>query len=153
MEVPQEMSRMMKEWTETQQKLVSDWMETLSSGQSSAPDLWKQALEHWQNAVRSTLDSQGKGMRDWAAQVKQIEGASDEMKQWADQGVEMFSRWSDGQNQLWDHWFEALRSADPTAMASGGVPSGDLVKNWQSAAERMILSQQEWLGKMMRPRG
>jgi hypothetical protein len=151
MDASQEMSRMVKEWTETQQKLVSNWMETLRSGQSSGPDLWMQALEHWQGAVRSTLDSQGKGMRDWAAQVKQIDGASDEMKQWADQGVEMFSRWSDGQNQLWDQWFDTLRSADPAALG-GGAPSNDLVKTWQNAAERMLSSQQEWLGKMTKPR-
>jgi len=152
MDVSHEMSRMAKEWTETQQKLMSDWMETLRSGQSTGPDLWMKALEHWQTAVRSTLDTQGKGLRDWATQVKQIDGAPEEMKQWADQGVELFSRWSEGQTQLWDQWFDTLRSADPANLGAGGTSSSDLAKTWQNAAERMMSNQQEWLNKMTKPR-
>lgn len=146
MNLNEQLQSMVKEWTQMQQNVWSGLLGSIQqTGQSPTPELWQKTIDTWQEAVTKTLDGQHESMRLWAGSFKDLEGAPDQMQQWAKQGQEMVERWSETQNQLWSSWFETLGKTVPATMAGTTATGGpEMLKAWQDSARKAMEGQMEW---------
>ena len=141
-----EMHGLVEGWMESQQKLWDGWVQTVQQmgGGNPMAGAWQQGLERWQEAVERTLDTQRQTIRAWADQVSQVQGAPDELKKWAEDGVALMDQWSDAQQGLWKQWFALMTSAS----SGSGAPAADqmrqLMAGWEQAAGRMQELQRQW---------
>ena len=52
---------LIKKWAETQQKLLTNWLDTVRGyGGAPGPELWTKTVEAWQASVKETLDAQAR---------------------------------------------------------------------------------------------
>ena len=140
-----DMQGIMQQWMDTQRKLWDEWMQHVQ-GAAGGSLPWAQGLTHWKEAVDKTLDTQKQATRAWADKVAQMEGAPEEMKKWASEGVTLVEQWSDAQQGLWDQWFSLMSSAAPHA---GDMPGSDQMRQvmagWEQAASQMQELQRQWV--------
>ncbi len=155
MDPSEQMQQAAAAWSEAQQQLWSQWQSGMRGTGAPGPipgsELWEQAVAHWQTGVTNLLTSQQQALRDWAGQVPTADWAPEDARQWADQGIDMVSRWSAAQAQFWEHWFDALRQGMPVfPTPSGATTQEDMVKGWQEAAESVQSLQRDWLAAWTR---
>src|SRR5205807_2073333 len=101
-------------WAQTQQKLLTNWLDTMQrfSGTAS-PELWTKTVEAWQASVKQTLDAQ-----------------------------EQRLRWIDAERQLWQSWFNIVRDINFKVEPGTGAQAGsNLLQLWQESARKMIETQ------------
>jgi len=140
----QEMPNLIETWMEQQQKLWQSWMQNVqqASGGSSPAQPWTQGLSHWQEAVDQTLETQKKAIRAWADQVAMVEGAPEEMKRWASDGVNVVDQWTDAQHKMWQQWFELMGHTG----GGGEEQATRLMAGWEQMATQMQELQRQWTG-------
>jgi hypothetical protein len=142
-----DMDGLLESWMESQHKLWDGWMQTVQqvSGGNPMAETWQQGLARWREAVDQTLETQKQATRAWAEQVAGVEGAPEELKRWAQEGVTLVDQWSDAQHGLWKQWFDLMSSAAP---AGGAAPAAEqmreLMAGWEQASERMQELQRQW---------
>src|SRR5260370_17135983 len=57
---------LLKTWAESQQKLLTDWLETLRRlGGTPTLELWTKTVDAWQSSVKETLDARAEWTRQW----------------------------------------------------------------------------------------
>src|SRR6266566_1532368 len=120
---------LVKTWGETQQRLLTDWLDTLRRfGGTPTLELWRKTVDTWQTSVKEAL-----------AKAK---GTPEELRELAQEGREQLQRWTEAERELWQGWFNAVREInfrpEPGARAQTG---GDLVQFWQDTANKMINTQ------------
>jgi hypothetical protein len=136
-----DMDGLLENWMESQHKLWDGWMQTVQqvSGGNPMAETWQQGLARWREAVDQTLETQKQATRAWAEQVSGVEGAPEELKRWAQEGVTLVDQWSDAQHGLWKQWFDLMSSAAP---AGGAAPAAEqmreLMAGWEQASERGV---------------
>lgn len=147
-EWPDQIAEFQRNWVQQQQKMLTDWLETLQSAGTAAPDnVWQQAVDVMEQQVNSALETQKRSLISLAENAENIEGAPEAVKQWAQQQEEGIKRWTDVQQQLWQVWFDMLRSGTPVAQTPGEA----MMKNWQDMARRAMSVQEEWLSNWTDP--
>ena len=154
----QDMHNLMQNWMEQQQKMWHDWLQIMqqAAGGGSAAQPWTQGLGRWQEAVEQTLDTQKQAIRAWADQVAGVEGAPEEMKRWASEGVKVMDQWTDAQHKMWQQWFELMGRS-----GSGGGEDQvkQLTSGWEQMASQMQELQRQWasafsgMAEVAKPRG
>jgi hypothetical protein len=142
----------LKTWAETQQTLLSNWLDTVrKTGGTSAVELWSKTVDAWQSSVKETLDAQAEWAHRWTATLEKAKGTPEEMRGLAKEGREQLQNWAEAQRELWQGWFNAVREINFKPEAGAASQTGkDLVQLWQDSAHKMIDAQaalvRRWTG-------
>ncbi len=134
---------LVKTWGETQQRLLTDWLDTLRRfGGTPTLELWRKTVDTWQTSVKETLDAQMDWTQQWTEALAKAKGTPEELRELAQEGREQLQRWTEAERELWQGWFNAVREInfrpEPGARAQTG---GDLVQLWEDTAHKMIDAQ------------
>lgn len=141
---------MFKTWTESQTKMWNEWLKAMQGfGKSPSSQVWDKTVEAWDESITKILDAQSDWTRRWIESFTANQGAPKEMVEWAKQGQEMSSRWTETQKQLWTGWFQIVKKLDPTGTGMTGINwAGEgqkFVQGWQEAIQKAMDSQAEWV--------
>ena len=147
---------LIKTWAETQQKLLTNWLDTVRSFSGApGPELWSKTVEAWQASVKETLDAQEKWTREWTETLAKTKGTPEELRKLAQQGRDLFQRWTDAERQIWQSWFNIVRDIN-FRPESGTSPQAAMIQLWQESAHKMIDTQaslvQHWTSVFTRTR-
>ena len=153
-----DMQNLINDWMQGQQKLWQDWVQSVqqaAGGAAGSGPPWTQGLSRWQEAVEKTLETQKQATRAWAEQVAKMEGAPDEMKRWASEGVNLVDQWTDAQHKLWQQWFDLMGKSSPAAGMPGEEHVKQLMSGWEQMAGQMQALQRQWASALsgMQPGG
>jgi hypothetical protein len=132
---------LIKKWAETQQKLLTNWLDTMRrAGGAPGPELWTKTVETWQTSVKETLDAQAEWTREWTETLAKAKGTPEELRELARQGRDLFQRWTDAERQLWQGWFNIVRDIN-FRPELGASPQAAMIQLWQESAHKMIDTQ------------
>lgn len=135
---------MVKMWTDTQQQVVTKWLEQMQQfAQPQASGVWEKTLETWESAVNSMLETQSQWARMWAGTVTATKGVPKEAAEGAAQLKEMTERWVAFQRELWQGWFETVRKLNPTQAAQSEPQQ--VLSAWQDTLQQVMQAQLDWL--------
>jgi len=160
MEWTKQSEEMLKTWTDTQTKMWNDWLKAIQGfGKSPSSQVWDKTLDAWDESIKKILDAQSDWSKRWTESFTASQGTPKEMVEWAKQGQEMSSRWTETQRQLWTSWFQVVRKLDPTA-TTGMSWAGEgqkFLQGWQDAIQKAMDGQAEWVrqwsGGIQKPKG
>src|SRR5437773_7147723 len=142
----------LKTWSETQQKLLADWLDTLRKlGGTPTLELWRQTVDTWQNSVKETVDARAEYTRQLTETLAKAKGTPEEFRELAREGREQLQHWAEAERDLWKGWFNAVREINFRPEPGAGAQAGrDLVQLWQDSAHKMIDAQaalvRRWTG-------
>src|SRR3989442_3755083 len=141
---------LLKTWAETQQKLLTDWLDTLRRfGGTRTLELWRKTVDAWQSSVKETVDARAEFTRQLTETLANAKGTPEELRELAREGREQLQHWTEAERDLWQSWFNAVREINfqPEPGAQAGR---DLVQLWQDSAHKMIDAQatlvRRWTG-------
>ncbi len=132
---------LLKTWAEAQQKLLTDWLDTLRKlGGAPTLELWTKTVDAWESSVKETADARAKWTREWADALSNARGTSEELRELAREGQEQLKQWSEAERELWSGWFNIVRGIN--FRPEPGTQIGrDLAQLWQDSAHEMINAQ------------
>ncbi len=138
---------MIKLWSDTQQKLWTNWMDSMKGfAQPQESSVWEKTLETWKGAVDSMLETQAQWVRLWVSGLTATKGVPKEMIDGANQLRDMTEQWSQFQQKLWSDWFAMLGSLDWSNLAQDKkAPSS--FQAWQEMLKKSMDTQMEWANK------
>src|SRR5438874_7382957 len=85
---------MLKIWSETQQKLLTDWLDTLRRlGGTPTMELWTKTVDAWQSSVKETLDARAEFTRQLTETLANAKGTPEELRELAREGREQLQHW------------------------------------------------------------
>ena len=143
---------MLKTWSESQQKLLTDWLDTLRKmGGTPTLELWRQTVDTWQNSVKETVDARAEYTRELTETLANAKGTPEEIRKLAREGREQLQHWTEAERDLWKGWFNTAREINFRPEPGAGVKTGaDLIQLWQDTATKMINTQADlvrrWTG-------
>lgn len=136
-------NNLLKSWAESQQKLLTDWIDTMRKlGGTPTMELWKTTVDVWQDSVKATLDAQTKWTHQWIEILTHAKGTPEELEDLVRQGREQLQQWTEAERDLWQNWFNIVRDIS-FKPESGERPQlgSDLLQLWQNSAYKMIDAQ------------
>ena len=148
----------LKTWSETQQKLLNDWLDTLRKlGGTPTLELWRQTVDTWQNSVKETVDARAEYTRQLTETLAKAKGTPEEFRELAREGREQLQHWAEAERDLWKGWFDVAREINFRPEPGTGAQAGkDLLQLWQESTHKMIDAQaaliRRWTGGTTRPR-
>jgi len=143
---------MLKTWSETQQKLLTDWLDTLRKlGGPPTLEFWTKTVDAWQSSVKETIDARAEWARQWTETLANAKGTPEELRDLASKGQEQLQQWAEAERDLWQGWFNIARHINFRPEPGAGAQAGrDLVQLWQESAHKMIDAQaslvRRWTG-------
>jgi len=143
---------MLKTWSETQQKLLTDWLDTLRKlGGIPTLEFWTKTVDAWQSSVKETIDARAEWARQWTETLANAKGTPEELRDLASKGQEQLQQWAEAERDLWQGWFNIARHINFRPEPGAGAQAGrDLVQLWQESAHKMIDAQaslvRRWTG-------
>ena len=147
---------MLKTWSETQQKLLTDWLDTLRKlGGTPTLEFWTKTVDAWQSSVKETIDARAEWARQWTETLANAKGTPEELRDLASKGQEQLQQWAEAERDLWQGWFNIARHINFRPEPGAGAQAGrDLVQLWQESAHKMIDAQaslvRRWTGSTTR---
>jgi hypothetical protein len=144
---------LIKVWAETQQKLLTNWLNTVRSfGGTPSFELWTKTVEAWQASVKETLDARTQWMHNWTETLANAKGTPEELRALAKQGREALQRWTEAEHQLWQGWFNIVKDINFRVEPGTGAQAGkDMIQIWQEAAHKMLDAQSAWVRRWTEP--
>jgi hypothetical protein len=142
----------LKTWSETQQKLLADWLDTLRKlGGTPTLELWRQTVDTWQNSVKETVDARAEYTRQLTETLAKAKGTPEEFRELAREGREQLQHWAEAERDLWKGWFDVAREINFRPEPGTGAQAGkDLLQLWQDSTHKMIDTQaaliRRWTG-------
>src|SRR6266480_5564411 len=142
----------LKTWSETQQKLLADWLDTLRKlGGTPTLELWRQTVDTWQNSVKETVDARAEYTRQLTETLAKAKGTPEEFRELAREGREQLQHWAEAERDLWKGWFDVAREINFRPEPGTGSQAGkDLLQLWQDSTHKMIDTQaaliRRWTG-------
>ena len=132
-----------KNWGEMQQKLLTDWLDTLRRfGGTPTLELWRKTVDTWQSSVKETIDARAEWTKQWTETLAKAKGTPEELRELAREGREQFQQWTQAERDLWQGWFNAIREINFRPEPGARVQTGaDLIQFWQDSAHKMIDTQ------------
>jgi hypothetical protein len=136
-----------KTWGESQQKLMTDWLDTLRKlGGTPTLEMWRKTVDTWQTSVKETLDAQTDWTNQWTEALAKAKGTPEEFRELAQEGREQLQHWTEAERGLWKGWFDTAREINFRPEPGTGAKAGeDLIKLWQDTATGMINTQADLL--------
>jgi hypothetical protein len=139
-------------WGEMQQKLLTDWLDTLRSlGGTPTLELWRKTVDTWQSSVKETIDARAEWTKQWTETLSKAKGTPEELREMVREGREQLQHWTEAERDLWKGWFDTAREINFRPEPGAGAKAGeDLIQLWQDSATRMINTQADlvrrWTG-------
>jgi hypothetical protein len=147
-EWPSQIAEFQRTWVEQQQKMMSEWMDSLKNASNDAsPASWRKAADVMEKQVNSALDSQKQSLMAIAGNVENIEGVPDAFTQTINQLEKGIELWADVQRRLWKVWFDMLRATSPVPQTPGEA----MMENWQEMVRKTMSIQEQWLSNWSAP--
>ena len=149
---------MLKTWSETQQKLLTDWLDTLRKlGGTPTLELWRKTVDTWQYSVKETVDARAEYTRQLTETLANAKGTPEEFRELAREGREQLQHWTEAERDLWKGWFNVAREINFRPEPGAGAQAGkDLLQLWQESTHKMIDAQaaliRRWTGGATRTR-
>jgi hypothetical protein len=143
---------LLKTWSETQQKLLTDWLDILRKlGGTPTLELWTKTVDAWQSSVKETIDARAEWARQWTETLANAKGTPEELRDLASKGREQVQQWAEAERDLWQGWFNIVREINFRPEPGAGAQAGrDMVQLWQESAHKMIDAQaalvRRWTG-------
>ena len=141
---------LLKTWAEAQQKLLTDWLDTLRRlGGTPTLELWTKTVDAWQSSVKETVDTRAESTRQLIETLANAKGTPEELRELARKEQEQVQHWAEAERELWQSWFNIVRHLNfrPEPGAQAGR---DVVQLWQDNAHKMIDAQaalvRRWTG-------
>ena len=141
---------LLKTWAEAQQKLLTDWLDTLRRlGGTPTLELWTKTVDAWQSSVKETVDARAESTRQLIETLANAKGTPEELRELARKEQVQVQHWAEAERELWQSWFNIVRHLNfrPEPGAQAGR---DLVQLWQDSARKMIDAQaalvRRWTG-------
>jgi hypothetical protein len=133
-------------WAEVQKTMWERWMRGLESQmRPSYAEGWERAsgeiIDAWENTVKLALKAQLDWTALWTRQLGDNNGAPKEVTDWSNQTYELMKAWHDAQVEMWNVWFENLRSFGPVEYTNAFV---DVSKSWYDAMRKSLDASTEW---------
>ena len=93
---------LLKTWAESQQKLLTDWLDTLRKlGGTPTLELWTKTVDAWQSSVQETLDARAEWTRQWTETLANAKGTPEEIRKLTQEGREQLQHWTEAERDLW----------------------------------------------------
>ena len=149
---------LLKTWAESQQKLLTDWLDALRRlGGTPTLELWTKTMDAWQSSVKETLDAQAQWTREWTETLANAKGTPEELRELAREAREQLQNWAEAERELWQGWFKIARDLNFRPEPGTGTHVGkEFVQLWQDSAHKMIDAQaalvRRWTGGTARTR-
>lgn len=142
---PDQITEFQRNWVEQQQKLLSEWLDSLKSagGGDSPRATWRKAADVMEQQVDSALDAQKRSLMAFAENIENMEGVPESFSQSVKQLEEGIEQWADVQHRMWRVWFDMLRTGTPAPQSPGEA----MMENWEDMVKRTMAVQDEWLSK------
>ena len=132
---------MLQTWSETQQHLLADWLDTLRKlGGTPALELWAQTVDTWQSAVKETVDARAEFTRQLIETLANAKGTPEELRELARKELVQVRHWAEAVRELWQGWFNVVREFNFWRVP-GAQAGRDIVQLWQESAHKMIDAQ------------
>ena len=147
---------LLKTWAESQQKLLTDWLDALRRlGGTPTMELWTKTMDAWQSSVKETLDARAAWTHQWTEALANAKGTPEELRELAREGREQLQHWADAERELWQGWFKIARDINFRPEPGTGAQVGqEFVQLWQDSAHKMIDAQaafvRNWTGGITR---
>ena len=145
-------------WSEAQQKLLTDWLDTLRKlGGTPTLELWTKTVDAWQSSVKETVDARAEFTRQLIETLANAKGTPEELRELAREEREQLQHWTEAERDLWQGWFNVAREINFRPEPGAGAQAGkDLTQLWQDSAHKMIDAQaaliRRWTGGTTRTR-
>jgi len=141
---PDQITEFQRQWVEQQQKLLSDWLDSMKkAGEGSPRANWRAAADVMEQQVDSALDAQKQSLMAFTENLEQMEGAPDAFTDTVKQLEQGIEQWVEVQQGMWRSWFEMLRASAPAPQ----TPGETMVEGWEDMVKRTMAMQDEWLSK------
>src|SRR5437660_12605748 len=143
---------LLKTWSETQQKLLTDWLDTMRKlGGTPTLELWTKTVDAWQSSVKETVDARAEYTRQLTETLAKAKGTPEEFRELAREGREQLQHWAEAERDLWKGWFDVAREINFRPEPGTGAQAGkDLLQLWQESTHKMIDTQaaliRRWTG-------
>jgi hypothetical protein len=147
MDASQPSEQLFRTWAQSQQQLLTNWLDTVRSlGGSPGSQVWGKTMETWQTAVQQTLDAQAQWTREWSETLLTTPGIPEDLRERVRQGQQELQRWTDAQRQLWQSWFDMIKGVGLGEASTTGAQTGqNLAQIWTETAQKMIDAQSQWI--------
>src|SRR5260370_7384095 len=100
----------LKTWAESQQKLMTDWLDTVRKfGGTPTLELWTKTLDAWQSSVKETVDARADSTRQLIETLANAKGTPEEVRELARKEREQLQHWAEAERELWQGWFNIVR--------------------------------------------
>lgn len=141
-EWPNQIADFQRTWVEQQQKMMSDWLDSMQNASSEAsPPSWRKAADVMEKQLNSALDTQKQSLLAITENMENVEGVPDAFVQAVNQLEKGIELWSEVQQRLWKVWFDMLRSTAPTPQTPGEA----MLESWQDMVRKTMSMQEQWL--------
>jgi hypothetical protein len=132
-------------WINTQQKVLSGWLDLLELGERpSRAAAWNETVKAWQTAVEETLEAQARWLRDWTTRVQVSSGSPTQLRKSVQQAQVLLLRWTEAQQQLWQCWFDLVLQLGPV-LETGFQTDEHLLQTLRERGQAIIDAQAEWV--------
>src|SRR6266568_3336831 len=93
---------LLKTWAEAQQKLLTDWLDTLRRlGGTPTLELWTKTVDAWQSSVKETVDARAESTRQLIETLANAKGTPEELRELARKEQEQVQHWAEAERELW----------------------------------------------------
>ena len=141
-EWPNQITEFQRNWVEQQQKLMSDWLDSMKNAAGDpAQASWRKAADVMEQQVDSALDAQKRSLMAFAEGMEKVEGAPEAFTQAVKQLEAGLEQWAEVQHRMWHVWFDMIRAAAPAPQTPGQA----MVKSWEDMVKRTMSIQEQWL--------
>ena len=134
---------LLKNWANSQQKLLTNWLETARNfGGRPTLEFWRTTIDAWQSAVKQTADAQTEWTHHLIDVLSTAKGTPEELQGLVRQGTEQLQQWTEAERELWQNWFNVVREINVMPQTEERQPIGnDLVQLWQDSAYKLLDAQ------------
>src|SRR5438034_6060337 len=86
---------LLKTWSETQQKLLTDWLDTMRKlGGTPTLELWTKTVDAWQSSVKETVDARAEFTRQLNETLAKAKGTPEEFRELAREEQDKLMHWA-----------------------------------------------------------
>ncbi len=101
---------LLKTWSETQQKLLTDWLDTMRKlGGTPTLELWTKTVDAWQSSVKETVDARAEFTRQLTETLANAKGTPEEFRELAREGQDQLQLWQDSAHKMIDTQADLVR--------------------------------------------
>lgn len=138
-------------WLQFQEQLWENWLSTTQLSPKIVKDQhYNNQIELMEKLINCSLRAQSDWVRSCTKGLGHETGASIAMAQWAEQNMALSKMWTNTQKQVWDTWFNTLKSLKPIqGIDKGADPANYMLQGFQDVTKKTLEVQSEWMSQWL----